>query len=111
VNRVRIFVIGIIAATGIVFAQSTGTAQGVVKDSSGAIVPGANFTLVNLATRQGTQTTTTAAGTYSFAFVPTGEYSLSVDRTGLTRALRERFAVDVAGLAVVDVILQVGSSA
>jgi hypothetical protein len=107
--RVQSFAIAVMAA-GMAFAQSTGSVQGVVKDSSGAIVPGANVTLVNLATGQRTETTTTGAGTYSFAFVPTGEYSLSVDQTGFARALRERFAVDVAGVAVVDVILQVGSS-
>jgi hypothetical protein len=69
-NRVRILV-GITVATGIVIAQSTGTVQGIVEHGSGAIKPGANVNLVNLATQQGTRTTTTAAGTFSFAFVPT----------------------------------------
>lgn len=97
-------------SAAVALAQSTGTVQGVVKDPSGGIVPAATVTLLNLATQQKAQATTTAAGTYSFAFLPPGEYSLTVDHAGFTHFVRDRIPVDVAGVAVVDVTLQVGAA-
>jgi hypothetical protein len=91
-------------------AQSTGTVQGVVKDTSGAVVPGAVVALTDNATHQQTQAITTSAGAYSFAFVAPGAYSLTVDHSGFNRFVRNGITVDVAGVAVVDVQLQVGAT-
>jgi Carboxypeptidase regulatory-like domain len=55
---------------GFALAQSTGTVQGIAKDPSGGVVPGAVVTLTNIATHQKTQATTTTAGAYSFPFLP-----------------------------------------
>ena len=89
-------------------AQSTGTVQGVVKDASGAIVPGAIVIATNSATQQKTETVSNTAGVYSFSFLPTGEYSLSVEHVGFNRFLREKVIVDVAAVVVLDINLQVG---
>jgi hypothetical protein len=111
-NRFRIlmFVLSTtwLLASGIAFAQSTGTVRGVVKDPSGAVVPGASVVLTNTATQQKTEAVTTTAGTYSFVFLPPGEYSLTVDRPGFNRFVRDKIPVDVAGVVVLDVSLQVG---
>lgn len=97
-------------AASLVIAQSTGTLQGVVKDSSGAVVPGANVILSNVATHQESRQTTSPAGTYSFAFLAPGNYSVTVDQTGFARVVRNGIVVDVAGVAVVDITLQVGEA-
>ncbi len=94
---------------GIAAGQSTGAVQGVVKDSSGAVVPGARIVLINATSQQKTQTLTNGAGTYAFAFVPPGEYTLTVDHAGFNRFVREKIPVDVAARVVVDVMLQVGA--
>ena len=109
-NRSITILLANLIAGGLAMAQSTGTIQGVVKDTSAAVVPGANVSLINLATQQRNQTTTTPAGTYSFAFLPPGDYSVTVDRNGFQKFVRNRITVDVAGVTVVDVTLQVGSS-
>ena len=96
--------------TGPALAQSTGSVHGVVKDPSGGIVPGADVILTNSGTQQRTQTVTNACGAYSFVFLAPGEYTLSVDHTGFNHFVREKIPVDVAGVQVVDVSLQVGAT-
>lgn len=91
-------------------AQSTGTVQGVVKDSSGGVVAGATVVLANAATQLKTEAVTTLAGTYSFVFLPPAQYMMTVDHSGFSRFVRERIVVDVAAVVVVDVSLQVGAT-
>jgi hypothetical protein len=97
----------LIAST--VVAQSTGSVHGLVKDTSGSIVPGARVVLTNAGTKQETQTLTNGAGAYAFAFVSPGEYALTVDHAGFNGFVRDKIPVDVAASVVVDVTLQVGT--
>ena len=94
----------------LLFAQSTGTVQGTVKDPSGAVVPNASVTLTQVATQQQTKAVTTSAGTYSFAFLAPGVYSLSVTQSGFENFVSKNVTVDVAGVSVVDVALRVGNN-
>ena len=68
------------------FAQ-TGAAQlqGVVADSSGAVVPNAVVVVDHLQTGNRFETTTSAAGLYLFPSLQTGEYKLTVTAPGLQR--------------------------
>ena len=52
----------------------TGGLNGVVKDSTGAVVPGATVTIVNTATGDTRVLTTNAAGRYSAPFLKPGAY-------------------------------------
>ena len=98
-------------AAGTASAQSTGTIQGIVKDSSGGAVPDSAVVLTNDATTQLIRAATNATGTYSFAFLAPGGYSITVDHPGFARFVRQHITVDIAAVVVVDVNLQVGSSA
>src|SRR5882724_6418695 len=82
------------------FAQSTGTIQGVVRDPSGAVIPNAAIAVTNASTRQTTKGESNAAGTYTFAFLPPGQYSLTADHAGFTRFQRENIQVDLAAVVV-----------
>src|SRR5690349_2266485 len=91
----------IVAATfmfnpGVLFAQSNGTVKGIIRDTSGAVLPGATVTLTNPATHQSLQSLSTEAGIYSFVFVPPGTYTLTVDIPGFRRLVRENIVVNVA---------------
>ena len=113
-TRLAIVVIAVLAAWLVAVspaaAQSAGSVHGIVKDTSGAIVPGANVVLVYAGTKQKTQTITNGAGAYAFAFVPPGEYTLTVDHAGFNGFVRDKIPVDVAATVVVDVTLQVGAA-
>ena len=69
------------AATSIAQIAST-SLRGVVKDPSGAVVPGAKITLTNGATGQVLSATSNAAGEYSFTQLPPAGYTIDVTATG-----------------------------
>src|SRR5207247_2560144 len=66
---------------------STGTVVGVVEDSSGAIVPGAEVTLKNTATGETRQTRTNDRGEFNDPFVRVGEYTVNVSASGFKAKL------------------------
>ena len=61
---------------------STGSVNGTVFDSSGAVIDGASVTLINSDTGVQRTTQTTQTGRYSLAEVAPGRYSLKVEKGG-----------------------------
>src|SRR5579875_1949217 len=60
----------------------TGDILGTVKDASGAVIPGAKVTLTSTATGVSTTATTGPTGSYVFAQLKPGHYSLTVSKQG-----------------------------
>ena len=60
------------------FAQSTGTLAGVVRDSTGAAVPGANVTVVNQQTGAGRTVVSGSDGSFSVPDLAPGAYTVTV---------------------------------
>jgi hypothetical protein len=72
-----------IVATAVVFAQTATTSlRGVVKDPSGAVVPGASITLANPATGETYHAVSDAAGFYIFPVVPPAHYLITLNSSG-----------------------------
>ena len=71
------------------FAQSLGTITGVVKDSSGAVVPGSTVTVVNKATNATRTTTSNAVGLFEFPALPPGIYTVKTELEGFKPASRD----------------------
>jgi Carboxypeptidase regulatory-like domain len=94
-----------------VVAQSTGTILGVVKDQSGGVVPDASVTIVNTDTSQSRTVTTGSDGAYRMPALPVGHYSVKVEKTGFKTQMQQRLVLDVAQELVVNVSLEVGTSA
>ncbi|PYV52211.1 MAG: hypothetical protein DMG98_24575, partial [Acidobacteria bacterium] len=63
-------------------AQATATLNGVVRDSSGAVIPQATVILQNTDTGTERQSLTNDSGLYVFVSVPPGEYVLKVTKNG-----------------------------
>src|SRR5215468_2546503 len=89
-------------------AQSNGIVKGVVKDTSGAVLPGAQITLTNKATQRALQTLTNETGNYNFSFLPPGDYSIAFEMQGFRKLNIENLTVNVAQTVVADAALQVG---
>src|SRR5215475_6946758 len=89
-----------VGGEGRLLAQSNGTVKGIVKDTTGAVLPGATVSLTNKATQQTTETLTTEAGTYVFPFVTPAEYTLSIDMPGFKRLVRSSLIVTVSETVV-----------
>jgi Carboxypeptidase regulatory-like domain/TonB dependent receptor len=61
---------------------------GSVADSSGAVVPGAKITLNDITKGVRTEASTNEGGNYVFVNLDPGQYEVTVERSGFTRALR-----------------------
>lgn len=95
---------------GVIHAEVGGKISGVIKDQSGAVLPGAPVVLRNAATGLRQTTTSDSAGNYVFTNVPVGQYELSVAIQGFRPYKRGGLAVDVSGAIEADVLLEVGGA-
>jgi carboxypeptidase family protein/TonB-dependent receptor-like protein len=90
------------------FAQDRGSVTGVITDSSGASVPGAQVTLINPTTGVTSKFASGNAGNFTFASLPAGQYNLSVEKEGFRKAEVTGVNVAVNTATRVDVQLEVG---
>lgn len=97
--------------SGVLYAQSgRGTISGTVKDTSGAVVPGARVTVVNSGTGQVFNLTSNNAGEYTAADVPVGSYEVRVEKEGFREADIKGLTVDAGVSARADVNLEIGQA-
>ena len=89
------------------FAQA-GSITGNVKDSTGALVAGAEVTVRNQETNSSRMVVTDAAGAYGVVGLPVGTYEISVKRPNF-RLFRTMVVLTVAQVQTVNIELQVGS--
>ena len=87
----------------------TATVLGAVKDSSGAVVPGATVTARNVDTGQTRAGVTGADGSYRFPALAVGSYEIHVEQAGFRAEVRRGLTLTVAQEAVVNFTLQVGN--
>jgi Carboxypeptidase regulatory-like domain/TonB dependent receptor-like, beta-barrel len=72
-----------LSAATLVFGQlATTSLRGVIKDPSGALVPGAKITLVNKANGSTLTATANTSGSYVFAQIPPAKYTITVTAAG-----------------------------
>src|SRR5438552_2604277 len=91
-------------------AQATATLNGVVRDSSGAVLPQATVTLHNTDTGTKRESLTNDSGLYVFVSVPPGEYVLKVTKDGFTTTTQAGLHVVVNQASTQDFTLRVGST-
>src|SRR5215471_13290579 len=105
--------IGLIAfANCLVFAQgSTAAISGLVRDATGAVVPGATITAKHIESGLTRTTTSTENGGYNVQFLPVGAYELATDMPGFKQQVRRGINLVVGLEAVVNLTLDVGAAA
>ncbi|HVQ38572.1 MAG TPA: carboxypeptidase-like regulatory domain-containing protein, partial [Pyrinomonadaceae bacterium] len=86
----------------------TGTLQGTVTDSKGAVVPGADVVVKNLDTGQERNLRTNNEGAYSAAFLPLGRYSVTASGQGFRSAFQENVEITLNQTRVIDITLNPG---
>lgn len=86
-----------------------GGITGTVKDSTGAVISGAQVKLTNVATNVTQATVSTSSGTYVFNSVPVGTYTLRVDAPGFKTYVEKDIQVHIQNIVTADVQLAVGS--
>lgn len=75
---------GVVAGAPVRMSAQVGTASvsGVVQDTTGAVIPNATVTLHDAATGIDRKGKSNGSGSFSFSSVPSGNYNLTVDRSG-----------------------------
>src|SRR5215469_15628487 len=93
------------------FAQETTAGmQGVIKDSTGAVISKANVEVRSAALIGEKKVTTDASGYYHFTNLPPGEYTLIVDAAGFSRFQQVGILLETGHLPTVDAVLKVGAT-
>jgi hypothetical protein len=85
-----------------------GSISGTVKDSSGAVIPRAEVTVINLDNAVRQTTKSDDKGFYTFPVLLVGHFDVEVSCSGFKPYRRTSVVVDANSLVVVDAVLQVG---
>jgi hypothetical protein len=88
----------------------TASVLGFVHDSSGAAIPNAKVTLVNVATGVAVTVTADAQGQFTFTSVRIGQYKVKAAATGFSETQTESFTAEVNARQRVDVTLKPGAA-
>jgi hypothetical protein len=87
----------------------TGTILGTVKDSTGAVVPGASVTVVNTGTGYSRTVVSDTHGEYAAPSIPTGTYTVSAEITGFKKVSKTNVLVGVDQKIRIDIALELGA--
>jgi hypothetical protein len=110
-QTLRVFfgtVLLVLAISGALFAQATGSISGTVTDSSGAAMVDAAVQVKNVGTGITRTVQTDDQGRYRAPELGIGDYEVSVSKVGFSTAVRTGITLTVGSNPVVDFQLQVG---
>ena len=100
---------GLLLYANSAFAQfDTATVVGTVRDTTGAVIPGAKVTLTSAGTGISTVKTSTDDGNYEFSAVRPGRYLVTGEKAGFALALVDNIEVQVGARMRVDLQMPVG---
>jgi hypothetical protein len=102
--------IAIVATAVLAGAQATtGRIAGIVKDTSGGVLPGVTVTVTETKTGFTRSDVTDEKGGYTFVNLPLGEYTVAAELQGFKKASKSGFALVADGRISADFALEVGS--
>jgi len=106
-----VFIVGLVLAlTSMTLAQSsTGTIQGTVMDSQGAVIPGASVVITNVGTGRTFTVTTNTEGLYSVPALDPAPYKVEIDQPNFEKAIKD-VVLQTSQVINVDFALQPGSA-
>src|SRR5258706_15046338 len=94
-NRWLTVVVLALVAVAQMFAQPSAGVNGVVVDSSGAMVTNAQVIVTNLETGATRETTTTESGAYQFPLLQPGRYSIVARKQGFKQITRDGIELEL----------------
>ena len=112
-QRIARFAFLLVLVCSAVWAQADrGTMRGLVKDTTGAVVPNASISAVNIATNNNFKTTSGAStGEFTIPSLPGGNYRLRVESPGFKTFVQDGIDLAAGDAISLDVVLQVGAAA
>src|SRR5438876_9413520 len=106
-------VVGVIVlAGGLVFGQNfSGAISGLVRDNTGAVIPGTTVTAKHTETGLTRTVQTGEEGSYTMPALPVGDYEVTAEKPGFKTQVRQGITLVVAQELVVNLTLDVGNLA
>jgi hypothetical protein len=104
----RIFALAFLLAISLCGQSITSSLIGVIHDESGAIVPNATITAVNLATNARSETHSDASGNYLLLQLTPGNYTVEVATAGFKKYVRSGIVLELQQQARLDATLSLG---
>ena len=102
-------IVSVVLLAGIVWAQTTASIGGALRDSSGAVIPGATITVKNLESGLTRTAVSDSSGSYSLPSLPVGQYEMTADKTGFKQSVRRGITLVVGQQATINFQLEVGN--
>jgi hypothetical protein len=99
---------GLLAVQEVPAQVALGAITGTVRDSSGAVIPGAKVEVANEATGLGHSVTTQSDGVYLAPQLIPGDYRVTITASGFKQLNIGRLKVDVGSTVTQDAMLEVG---
>jgi len=109
-RRSVLAIIATLSWTTLMYAATTGSIRGAVRDPSGAVISKAQVTVVNPATNESRSMITDANGNFEFLLLPVGSYSLHVEHANFRGYVVNNIPLSVNQAASFNVTLQVGTA-
>ena len=96
--------------TGLPAQQPTAQITGLITDSSGAVVPGAQIKVVNADTGMHWEAQSNESGNYAFSNLRPGNYQITVSHDGFATVNRSGVVLEISQVARLDFSLKVGGT-
>jgi hypothetical protein len=104
-----VFAMLLVLSSGAVWAQGTAELAGLVRDESGAVLPGVTVTATQTDTGFTRTVVTDGAGAYRMPNLPTGRYRLEVSLQGFRSYVQTGIVLQVGATPTVNAVLGLGS--
>src|SRR6266545_2193532 len=88
---------------------NTASVTGLVTDPNRAAIANASVMMKNKSTSVETSSMTDSSGYYTFASLPVGAYTLTVETPGFKKAIHENINLEVGQKARIDFVVEVGA--
>ncbi len=100
----------VVSSPGAFAQQASASINGIVTDSSGAVVEGVVVTLTDVATNVSRSSVTNSTGSYVFVDVNPAPYTMKVVKDGFNAVTQKQFTLQVNQTATLNFTLNVGST-
>lgn len=100
----------LLCAAALIAQSERGTISGTVRDSTGAVIPGAKVTVTNTATGVVNNLTSNEAGEFTVPNLQVGTYSVAIEKPGFRPSILSGLNVDAATNVRADASLEIGTS-
>ena len=109
-GSLRWILLAVVSAMPLLAQGDRGEITGTLTDASGAVVPGAQITVVERSTNASFKTASNASGDFTVPELPVGVYQVTVEKQGFKKRITDNVVVVSGGSLRLNMSLEVGTA-